>query len=115
MPLINPDLIILSQNDILQSRGEPAVSEVCLADFRTIDPTVARLIIAYLQGEVLKDSAAMVATLRGPGTPNPDKWHCDDCGVLIDSAQAGCQSADDGNGCRGFDYRRDVCGIEGGE
>ena len=65
MPLIPPELIILSQNDILQSRGEPAVSEVCLADFRTIDPTVARLIIAYLQGEVLKDSAAMVATLRG--------------------------------------------------
>ena len=112
MPLINPSFAILPPIDCSKWRHQ---REVCLADLRTIDPTVARLIIAYLQGEVLKDSAAMVATLRGPGTPNPDKWHCDDCGVLIDSAQVGCQSADDGNGCRGFDYRRDVCGIDGGE
>jgi len=42
-----------------------------------------------------------------------DHTHCDDCGKLIDNAPAGCQSAGDGEGCKGWDFRRDVLGIVG--
>ena len=42
-----------------------------------------------------------------------DHTHCDECGKLIDNAPAGCQSAGDGEGCKGWDFRRDVLGIVG--
>lgn len=73
----------------------------------------------YLHEKPLPYDAEFYLPMGGPPADtepvfdlDPDCTHCEECGELIDSARAGCQSAGLGKGCRGWDYRRDVLGIE---
>ena len=53
-----------------------------------------------------------IAQAVADGVMDFDHTHCDECGEIIDSAKAGCQSAGENEGCKGWDYQRDVLGFE---